>query len=283
MNEDRFSSILYWMTEPHFKEIIFVFLLSNFHPIYIYIYIYIYLYIYIFIYLYIYIGKGKGKNVDVYLYQYTSTFFPWYMPGIGSRCPQSLSHVQLFATPWTVARLAPLSRGFSRQEYWSGFPCPPPGHLPNQELNPGLLHCRQNLYRPSHQGSPKPLPVPKIRGYSSPIVCPLYLCNSASTNPTRRQLNTVPIYQKKSTCQWTCVVQTHIAQGGLANQKGNLEFGHSVRAGLGNLSLLDQSVCDFPEIIQVARKYSLCFLSIYHYSKCFPFPTPRKNRIFVHF
>ena len=34
-------------------------------------------------------------------------------------------------TPWTVAHLAPLSMGFSRQEYWSGLPCPPPGDLPN--------------------------------------------------------------------------------------------------------------------------------------------------------
>ena len=39
------------------------------------------------------------------------------------------SHVQLFVTPWTVARQAPLSMGFSRQEYWSGLPCPPPGLL----------------------------------------------------------------------------------------------------------------------------------------------------------
>ena len=35
--------------------------------------------------------------------------------------------VWLFETPWTVARQAPLSMGFSRQEYWSGLPCPPPG------------------------------------------------------------------------------------------------------------------------------------------------------------
>ena len=41
------------------------------------------------------------------------------------------SHVQLFATPWTVARQVPLSLGFSRQEHWSGLPCPPPGGLPN--------------------------------------------------------------------------------------------------------------------------------------------------------
>ena len=42
-----------------------------------------------------------------------------------------LSSVQLFATPWTVAHQAPLSLGFSRQEYWSGLPFPPPGDLPD--------------------------------------------------------------------------------------------------------------------------------------------------------
>ena len=47
----------------------------------------------------------------------------------------SLSHVQLFATPWTVARQAPLSMEFSRQ-YWSGLPFPPPGDLPNPGIEP---------------------------------------------------------------------------------------------------------------------------------------------------
>ena len=41
------------------------------------------------------------------------------------------SRVRLFVTLWTVARQAPLSMGFSRQEYWSGLPYPPPGDLPN--------------------------------------------------------------------------------------------------------------------------------------------------------
>ena len=44
------------------------------------------------------------------------------------------SPVQLFATLWTVARQAPLSMGFSRQEYWSGLPCPPPGDLSDPEI-----------------------------------------------------------------------------------------------------------------------------------------------------
>ena len=43
---------------------------------------------------------------------------------------KSLSHVWLFATPWTVAHQALLCMGFSRQEYWSGFPCYPSGDLP---------------------------------------------------------------------------------------------------------------------------------------------------------
>ena len=41
---------------------------------------------------------------------------------------QLLSWVQLFVTPWTIAGQAPLSMGFSRQEYWSGLPFPSPGN-----------------------------------------------------------------------------------------------------------------------------------------------------------
>ena len=104
---------------------------------------------------------------------------------------KSLSHVQLFGTPWTVQ-----SMQFSRPEYWSRQPFPSPGDLPNpgiesrspalqadslppkpkwkpkntwvgslsllpqinptQELNWGLLHCRWILYQLSYQGSQKP-------------------------------------------------------------------------------------------------------------------------------
>ena len=46
------------------------------------------------------------------------------------------SHVQLSATPWTVAHKAPLSKGFSRQEYWSGLLCLPPGDLPDPGIEP---------------------------------------------------------------------------------------------------------------------------------------------------
>ena len=49
---------------------------------------------------------------------------------------KSLSHVRLFVTPWIVAHQAPLSMGFSRQEYWSGLPFPPQGDLPDPGVEP---------------------------------------------------------------------------------------------------------------------------------------------------
>ena len=51
---------------------------------------------------------------------------------------KSLSCVRLFVTPWTVAYQAPLSIGFSRQEYWSGLLSPPPVIFPTQGSNPGF-------------------------------------------------------------------------------------------------------------------------------------------------
>ena len=50
-----------------------------------------------------------------------------------------LSHVRLLVTLWTIAHQAPLSLGFSRQEYRSGLPCPPPGDLPDPGIEPVSL------------------------------------------------------------------------------------------------------------------------------------------------
>ena len=50
-------------------------------------------------------------------------------------CAQLLSHVRLFATPWTIAYQAHLSMGFSKQEYLNGLPFPPPGDL----SDPGII------------------------------------------------------------------------------------------------------------------------------------------------
>ena len=66
-------------------------------------------------------------------------------------CTQPLSHVCFFETPWTVARQAPLSMEFPREEYWSGLPFPPPGDLPKPGIEPGspaspidLIHKRKS-------------------------------------------------------------------------------------------------------------------------------------------
>ena len=61
-----------------------------------------------------------------------------------------LSHVRLFATPWTVAYQASPSMEFSRQEYWSGLLFPSPGNLPNPVIKPGspTLHTDALLFEP---------------------------------------------------------------------------------------------------------------------------------------
>ena len=61
-------------------------------------------------------------------------------------------------TPWTIIHQAPLSMGFSRHEYWSGLPCPPPGDLSNPGIEPlspasTTLHVGSLLL--NHWGSPK--------------------------------------------------------------------------------------------------------------------------------
>ena len=55
-------------------------------------------------------------------------------------CVCALSHFShIFENLWTVICQAPQSFGFSRQEYWSGLPCPPPGELPDPEIEPVSL------------------------------------------------------------------------------------------------------------------------------------------------
>ena len=65
----------------------------------------------------------------------------------------SFSRVQCFVTLWTVARQAPLSMGFSRQEYWSGLPCPPPVDLPDPGIQPRSPTLQADSLPLSHQGS----------------------------------------------------------------------------------------------------------------------------------
>ena len=62
---------------------------------------------------------------------FTHVWVGWVM------CAQVLSHIWLFATPWTIAHQSSLSMGLSQQEYWGGLPFPPPGYLRNPRIEPG--------------------------------------------------------------------------------------------------------------------------------------------------
>jgi len=77
------------------------------------------------------------------------------------------SHAQLFVTLWTIVHQAPLSMGFSRQEYWSGLPCTPPGVLPNQGIEPSALMC------PASAGSLPLAPPGKPTSEKRDVIFPL--------------------------------------------------------------------------------------------------------------
>ena len=65
----------------------------------------------------------------------------------------SLGRVRPFETPWTMACQSPLSMGFSRQEYWSGYPFPSPGDLPNPGIGPTSPALAGGFVPRNHQGS----------------------------------------------------------------------------------------------------------------------------------
>ena len=92
------------------------------------------------------VTKGKGEGRDKL------------RVGLTDACVLSrFSHVQLFATLWTVARQASLSMSFSGQEYWSGLPFPPPGSLPD----PGIKHMSAALQVDSLPFEPPGKPCPQ--------------------------------------------------------------------------------------------------------------------------
>ena len=78
---------------------------------------------------------------------------------------KSLSRVQLFATPWTVAYEASPSTECSRQEYWSGLPFPSPGYLPNPEIEPESPALQADVLPsepPGKPGTGNPLQYPRL-------------------------------------------------------------------------------------------------------------------------
>ena len=123
---------------------------------------------------------------------------------------ESLSRVRLFAAPWAGACQAPLSMGFSRQEYWRGLPSPPPGDLPTQGSNLHLL-CLLNWQVGSLPLGPPGKPIYDIqlskmyknsnkalKGINENILTLLYCTRSAITllEVDCDKLNMLPINAK---------------------------------------------------------------------------------------
>ena len=69
-------------------------------------------------------------------------------------CAQLLCRVQVFVTPWTVAHPAPLSMGSPMQKYWSRLPFPPPGDLPNPEIESVFPALTGEFFTPGPPGKP---------------------------------------------------------------------------------------------------------------------------------
>ena len=105
------------------------------------------------------------------------------MRRVGLHKSSSLSHIWLFVTPWTVAHQASLSMGFSRQEYWSGLPFPPPGDLPNPGIEPTSPALEGWFFTTepagTEKGDRKGLPV----AWVNRIIChPPHLCQLFTQN-----------------------------------------------------------------------------------------------------
>ena len=81
-------------------------------------------------YIFIYIHTHTHTHTHIYIYTYLQLHITCVL--------SHFSCVQLFVTLWTVACQSPLSMGLSKQEYWSGLPCPPAGDLPDPGIEPHI-------------------------------------------------------------------------------------------------------------------------------------------------
>ena len=104
-------------------------------------------------------------------------------------------------TLWTVAHQAPLSLGFSRQEYWSGLPCPPLGDLPNPGIEPISPGNRQVLYHESHLGSR----ANPIKGCYFSFEVDVFACGSTRTSVANCALFLFwELRRAAYLCHWQC-------------------------------------------------------------------------------
>ena len=125
------------------------------------------------------------------------------------------SHV--FATPWTAALQTPLSMGCSRQEYWSWLPCPPPGDLPNPEIELWSPALQEDYLPLNYQGSPS----------SSKSVL-----NLAHPNPSLTFMTSISLL-----CEWFLPKNFRCYLYSTAKQTKPINSTFDVEKHLSNLSL----------------------------------------------
>ena len=98
----------------------------------------------------VHVRPGDTRPSQRHFSQQFIVDYPRASPGESVSC----SAVSDSMTPWTVACQAPLSRGFSRQEHWSGLPFPSPGHRPNPEIKPESPALQASSLLSEPQGRP---------------------------------------------------------------------------------------------------------------------------------
>ena len=133
----------------------------------------------------------------------------------------NVSCIQLFASPWTVAHQAPLSMGFSRQEYWSGLPFPSPGDLLDPGIQPGSPALQADSLLHELQGSPMMMEganKPRNSGnFCAQSFSCVWLCDPMDCSPPgssvrgiyqARVLEWVSIFSSRRSSgpkNWTCI------------------------------------------------------------------------------
>ena len=94
-------------------------------------------------------------------------------------CAQSFSRVRPSVTPWTLVHQAPLSTGFSRQEYWSRLPSSPPGDLPDLVIKPGSPTLQADSWPSEPPGMPRICMI-RLNFYIKKHIFPVYIFVSFS-------------------------------------------------------------------------------------------------------
>ena len=102
---------------------------------------------------------------------------------------KSISCVRLFATPWTVARQAPPSPGFSRQEHWSGLPFPSLRGLPNPGIKPRSATLQADSLPSEPPGKPYAGDLGSIPGQGTRCHMPKLKILCATTKTRCSQIN----------------------------------------------------------------------------------------------